>query len=339
MSKVKSRFLQESNFYKKLTCYYLRSSQDGPPSERVHEKEAGKVTGKLHEGRGRHAHERVRGEAARVEPEAVVAEGGAHPVVGHDDEPQAEGPAPQEGQEAGGGGGGGGGGGLLVRGPGLLDEEAGRQGGPVGLGHPPDDPPGLAVPAGGQEPPDALGQPDEVEEEQDEGGADGELEPPPVPDKVAAQDHEQLPEGERKLHGAPAFRPRVGQGSLMFNPLMPKRYFPPPYNPARQNDGDFGRNSAYFPLIFSRFSAYGTPSFLYTQAWYPICHFTTLMFTDSAYFLPIFTHFLPIFCLNGTPSLLYTQAWYPIRHFSAHMFTDSVYFSLLLRSSCLAGNW
>ena len=97
--------------------------------------------------------------------------------------------------------------------------------------------------------------------------------------------------------------------------------------PARQNGG-FGRNFAYFPLIFRLFSVYGTTStvFLPTCLWnlpisayfpskmvphlvknsnmVPICCFSAHMFRDSAYFPPIFHSFsayfppdrLPIFC-------------------------------------------
>ena len=57
--------------------------------------------------------------------------------------------------------------------------------------------------------------------------------------------------------------------------------------PARQN-GDFGRNFAYFPLIFRLFSTYGTPS----------AH----MFTDYANFRLFFTYFLwyPILIINSS---------------------------------------
>ena len=79
------------------------------------------------------------------------------------------------------------------------------------------------------------------------------------------------------------------------------------------------------PRIFRLYSAYGTPSFLYTQAWYPIRHFSALMFTNFVHFPPIFTHFLLIFRLNGTPSLLYTQAWYPMCFYYRPFFTCFIY--------------
>ena len=99
--------------------------------------------------------------------------------------------------------------------------------------------------------------------------------------------------------------------------------------PARQN-GDFGQNFTYFPLIFHLFSAYGTPS----------AH----MFTDYAYFHLFFTYFPPV-----VPHPYYKlKHMLPICRFSAHMFTDFAYFPLIsayflpkippiFRPSCLAG--
>ena len=82
-------------------------------------------------------------------------------------------------------------------------------------------------------------------------------------------------------------------------------------HPARQN-GDFGRNFTYFPLIF--------------RWWYPIRRFSAHMFTDSSYFhlFPPFFHlkWYPILVMNskhGTPSAIF--------HFSTHMFTEFRLFS------------
>ena len=77
--------------------------------------------------------------------------------------------------------------------------------------------------------------------------------------------------------------------------------------PARQN-GDFGRNSTYFPLIFHRFSARnGTPSLLYIYISDISVEFGQKKFkhgTPSVVFLPTFLQILPIFHLCSADFLL-----------------------------------
>ena len=101
-------------------------------------------------------------------------------------------------------------------------------------------------------------------------------------------------------------------------------------NPARQS-GDFGRNFAYFLVIFRLFSAYGTPSAVFSPHVYGICLFP-----------PISVSFLPIFRLKWYPILVINSSMEPICCFSTHMFMDSAYFPPYLlpifRRSCLAGN-
>ena len=84
------------------------------------------------------------------------------------------------------------------------------------------------------------------------------------------------------------------------------------FNPARQN-GDFGRNFAYFLLIFCQFSPYGTPSSIFR----PTCLICL--------FLPISFYFLPIFCLKWYPILVINSSMGPICCFSAHMLTLSFF--------------
>ena len=78
--------------------------------------------------------------------------------------------------------------------------------------------------------------------------------------------------------------------------------------PARQN-GDFGRNFAYFPLTFWR--------------WDPILCFSSHMFTDSAYFCQFSAYFLPKMVPHSHYKLKHGA---PSAVFSAHVFTDSAYF-------------
>ena len=82
-------------------------------------------------------------------------------------------------------------------------------------------------------------------------------------------------------------------------------------SPARQK-GNFGRNFAYFLLIFHLFYAYGTSSAVFKL--------TCLRN------LPISIYFPPIFCLKWYPILVINSSMEPICCFSAHMFTDSAYF-------------
>ena len=108
-------------------------------------------------------------------------------------------------------------------------------------------------------------------------------------------------------------------------------------NPARQN-GDFGRNFSYFPLIFHLFSTYGTPSAVFKPKCLWNSPISAYFHLFSAYFLPIWYH---IFVINWS-----------ICCFSAHMFTVFAYFPPIFRSfsayflpdllpifrrSCLAG--
>ena len=97
-----------------------------------------------------------------------------------------------------------------------------------------------------------------------------------------------------------------------------------------------GKIFTYFPLIFRRFSAYGTPSAVFP----PTCLWIA---PSSAYFRLFFAYFLPIFRL-WYPILIINSSMLPICRFSAHMFTDSAYFRLfsayfppIFRLSCLAG--
>ena len=83
--------------------------------------------------------------------------------------------------------------------------------------------------------------------------------------------------------------------------------------PAKQN-GDFGRNFAYFPLIFFLFSAYGTPSTffygippisiyflsIFRLKCYPILVLNSSIWYPFAAFPPTCLHILPIFCLYST---------------------------------------
>ena len=85
------------------------------------------------------------------------------------------------------------------------------------------------------------------------------------------------------------------------------------YIPARQN-GDFGRSFGYFPLIFNRFSADGTPSAVlpptclqispisayFCLKWYPILVYKLKHGAPSAFFLWTCLRILPIFCLCST---------------------------------------
>ena len=80
----------------------------------------------------------------------------------------------------------------------------------------------------------------------------------------------------------------------------------------------------YFPLIFCRFSADGTPSAVFP----PTC---LQIMPISAYFCLFSAYFLPIFRLKWYPILIINSSMLPICHFSAHMFMDSTYFPLIFR--------
>ena len=75
--------------------------------------------------------------------------------------------------------------------------------------------------------------------------------------------------------------------------------------PARQN-GDFGWNFTYFPLIFRRFFC----------QWYPISPFFCPHVYGFYLFLPISIDFPPIFCLK----------WYPILAINSSMVPPSAIF-------------
>ena len=86
----------------------------------------------------------------------------------------------------------------------------------------------------------------------------------------------------------------------------------------RLQNGDFGRNFVYFPLIFSLFSAYGTPSDVFK----PICLWNSLI---SAYFHLFSVYFLPIMvphpCYklkHGTHLLFFCPHVYGFCLFSTH---------------------
>ena len=117
------------------------------------------------------------------------------------------------------------------------------------------------------------------------------------------------------------------------------------YSSRQDRTAILGKIFTYFPLIFCRFSADGTPSAVFP----PTC---LRIMPISAYFRLFFTYFLPIFCL-WYPILIINSSMLPISCFSAHMFTDVYgYFPLIFRSfsayfppkippifrrSCLAG--
>ena len=88
-----------------------------------------------------------------------------------------------------------------------------------------------------------------------------------------------------------------------------------------------GKIFTYFPLIFHRFSADGTPSAVFPPTCLQITPISAYFCLFSTYFLPISAYFLPIFHL-WYPILIINSSMLPICRFSAHMFTDSAYFLL-----------
>ena len=108
-----------------------------------------------------------------------------------------------------------------------------------------------------------------------------------------------------------------------------------------------GEIFAYFPLIFRRFSAIGTPSAVFPPTCLRIMDyayfrlFLPIFCLFSAYFRLFFTYFLLIFHLKWYPILIINSSILPIFRFSAHMFTDSAYFPPkippIFRRSCHAG--
>ena len=79
--------------------------------------------------------------------------------------------------------------------------------------------------------------------------------------------------------------------------------------PARQN-GDFGQNFAYFPLIFCLFSAYGTPSAVFK----PTCLRNLPIFV---YFRLFSAYFPPKMVPHPTHLLFFRSHVYGFRLFSA----------------------